>query len=271
MISPQRINTRSAKDIDVDKMTEILSIISGKGGVGKTTLVSNLAVALTKQDSRVLVIDGNVTGANLSIHLGVPSVYPVSLNDVLNNDAYITQAIYRHSTGFNIIPASLTSLGADSKRLKHMLYDILGDYDYILIDASAGVNKEMKSAIQASDSCIIITNPDLTAISNALLAKKAAIENDIPIKGLIVNKATKEKYTLADKDISEFLELPIIGKIDEHRKVRESIAIGKPIIEHKPHNYSSYGIRRIASSISGTEMPRRGFIESIRGFLDDVR
>ena len=78
-------------------MTEIISIISGKGGVGKTTLVSNLAVSLTKTNAKVLVIDGNVTGANLGIHLGVPSVYPVSLNDVLNKNAFITQAIYRHS------------------------------------------------------------------------------------------------------------------------------------------------------------------------------
>ncbi|MCK5452598.1 MAG: AAA family ATPase, partial [Candidatus Aenigmarchaeota archaeon] len=91
-------------------MTEIISVVSGKGGVGKTTLVSNLAVALTKLGGKVLVIDGNVSGANLGIHLGVPSVYPVSLNDVLHKDAFITQAIYRHASGFNIIPASLNAL-----------------------------------------------------------------------------------------------------------------------------------------------------------------
>ncbi|MCK5594294.1 MAG: cell division ATPase MinD [Candidatus Aenigmarchaeota archaeon] len=252
-------------------MTEIISIISGKGGVGKTTLVSNLAVSLTKTNAKVLVIDGNVTGANLGIHLGVPSVYPVSLNDVLNKNAFITQAIYRHSSGFNIIPASLNSLGANSQALKHMLYDILGNYDFILIDAAAGVNKEMTSAIEASDSCIIITNPELSALSNALLAKKIAEKHNIPIKGVVINKITNDKYEVQTKDITEFLELPIIGTINDHRKVRESIAIGKPIIEHRPRNSSSYSIRCISHKIAGLEEPKRTIIDSMKGFIDDIR
>ncbi|MCK5042449.1 MAG: cell division ATPase MinD [Candidatus Aenigmarchaeota archaeon] len=252
-------------------MTEIISVVSGKGGVGKTTLVSNLAVALTKLGGKVLVIDGNVSGANLGIHLGVPSVYPVSLNDVLHKDAFITQAIYRHASGFNIIPASLNALGANSQRLKHVMYDILGDYDAILIDASAGVNKEMKSALEASDSCIIITNPELPALSNALLAKKEAQKLNIPIKGIVINKSTGQKYEVNDKDVIDFLELPVLGKIKDHRKVRESIAIGKPILEHRPHNTSSYGIRTIAHKISGIEPPKRTIIDSLKGFIDDIR
>ncbi len=252
-------------------MTEIISIVSGKGGVGKTTLVSNLAVALTRLGGKVLVIDGNVSGANLGIHLGVPSMYPVSLNDVLNRDAFITQAIYRHASGFNVIPASLNSLGANSNMLKHMLFDILGDYDHILIDASAGVNKEMRSALEASDSCIIITNPELPALSNALLAKKEAQSLNIPIKGIVINKSTEQKYEVSDKDITDFLELPVIGKVKDHRKVRESIAIGKPILVHKPHNTSSFGIITIAHKISGIETPKRTIIDSLKGFIDDIR
>ncbi len=252
-------------------MAEIISVVSGKGGVGKTTLVSNLAVALTKINRNVLVIDGNVSGANLGIHLGVPSVYPVSLNDVLHKNAFITQAIYRHASGFNIIPASLSALGANSQRLKHTLYDILGDYDIILIDASAGVNKEMRSALEASDSCIIITNPELPALSNALLAKKEAIKLNIPIKGIVINKSTEQKYEVKDKDIIDFIELPMLGKIKDHRKVKESIAIGKPILEHRPHNTSSHNIREIAHKISGIEPPKRTIIDSLKGFIDDIR
>ncbi|MEA3230031.1 MAG: AAA family ATPase [archaeon] len=251
-------------------MTQIISVISGKGGVGKTTLVSNLAVALTKIKKKVLIIDGNVSGANLSLHLGVSSAYPVCLNDVLNKDAFITQAIYRHASGFNIIPASLTSLGANSKTLKHMLFNILGDYDIILIDAAAGTNKEMRSAIEASDSCIIITNPELPALSNALIAKKIAIDTGIPIRGVIVNKTTDEKFQVNDRDIIDFLELPILEKIKEHKKVRESIAVGKPIIDYKPYNKSSYNIRSIAHNIAGIEPPKKTVFDSIKGFIDDL-
>ena len=252
-------------------MTEIISVISGKGGVGKTTLVSNLAVALTKIHRNVLVIDGNVSGANLGIHLGIPHAHPISLNDVLNKDSFITQAIYRHPSGFNIIPASLNALGANSKMLKHTLYDILGHYEFILIDAAAGINTEMESALKASDSCIIITNPELPALSNAILAKKAAQEHKIQIKGVVINKAENNKIDVSDKDIIDFLELPILGKINEHRKVRESIAIGKPIVEHKPLNISSHGIRSIAHKISGEDPPKRTAIDSVKGYIDDIR
>ena len=90
-------------------MTRILSVVSGKGGVGKTTLVSNISASLVKAGKNVLVIDGNVTGSNLHIHLGIEATdNMITLNDVLEDKAFITQAIYRHPLGFSIIPASLS-------------------------------------------------------------------------------------------------------------------------------------------------------------------
>src|SRR4030042_2598470 len=88
-------------------MTRIITIASGKGGVGKTTLVSNLAAALAGFKKSVIAVDGNLTTANLGIHLGIP-LYPVTLQDVLNGKARLKDALYYHDSGFRVLPADVS-------------------------------------------------------------------------------------------------------------------------------------------------------------------
>ncbi|MBW6451406.1 MAG: P-loop NTPase [DPANN group archaeon] len=248
-------------------MTEIISIVSGKGGVGKTTLVSNLAISLTDMKQNVLVIDGNVTGANLGLHLGVPIVVPISLNDVFDGNAIITQAIYKNASGFSIIPASLTSLNTDLSQLKFVIFNLLGNYDYILIDAAAGADDEVRAAIQASDKSIIITNPELPAVTNATLVKKFVIDNGKEVIGVVINRKRNEKYELKNEDIEKFLELPIIGNIQEYSKVRESIAFGIPIVKHKPYSEPTNSIKNIARIMLNEEPVNRDLITRFKGFI----
>lgn len=82
-------------------MTRIISVLSGKGGVGKTTLVSNLGASLVKRGKNVIIIDGNVTAPNLSLHLGIP-FYPITLHDVLKNKVPIESAIFHHESGLKL-------------------------------------------------------------------------------------------------------------------------------------------------------------------------
>ena len=86
-------------------MEKIIGIVSGKGGVGKTTFTANIGAALAGMDQKVLVIDGNLSGANLGLHLGLSNFYPFSLNNVLRGEVSLNHAIYKHPLGFDIIPA----------------------------------------------------------------------------------------------------------------------------------------------------------------------
>ncbi len=251
-------------------MTQIISVISGKGGVGKTTLVSNLSVALAELGKNVLVIDGNVSGPNLGLHLGVPVAYPVTLNQVLKGEAFPTQAIYRHPSGFNVIPASLVDIDASPSKLKRVIRDMVGYYDYILIDAGVGANEEVKAAIDASDKVIIVTNPELPALTNAALAARLARESGREILGVVVNRWTGQKYEVPIEDIIEFLELPILGIVPEHKKVRECISAGTPVVEHKPWNKCSHSFRNIARTLVGEEPRARTLGEVIRGAIGDL-
>ena len=88
-------------------MAKIYTIISGKGGVGKTTSAVNLGISLSQLGEDVIIVDGNLTTPNIGIHLGAPIV-PITLNHVLNNQASLEDAIYEHESGTKIIPASLS-------------------------------------------------------------------------------------------------------------------------------------------------------------------
>src|SRR4030042_6303031 len=125
-------------------MTRLIVITSGKGGVGKTTLTSNLAAALTDFGQKVTVIDGNLTTPNLGLHLGL-HLPKKTLHDVLRGDTRLKDAIYPHTYGFDVIPASLginDLKGVDVTRLPEVTFSLLGRSDYVIIDSAAGLGKE---------------------------------------------------------------------------------------------------------------------------------
>ncbi|MFB6190618.1 MAG: AAA family ATPase, partial [Candidatus Nanohaloarchaea archaeon] len=118
-------------------MTRVISVVSGKGGTGKTTMTANIGTALAQQGEDVLLIDGNFSGANMAQHFGL-GFQDVSLNDVLEGEAYITQAVSKHPAGVSVLPASVLEFNAQPENLKHSIVEFLGDKDFVFIDAAAG-------------------------------------------------------------------------------------------------------------------------------------
>jgi len=158
-------------------MSRIIAVLSGKGGVGKTTLVSNLGAALVKKGKNVTIIDGNVTTPNLSLHLGIP-FYRVTLHDVLQKDFPIESAVYNHSTGLKIVPASLAAesiKNVNLDKLEGALLNLLGNTEIMLVDSAAGLGKEALTAMSIADEIIVVTNPELPAVTDALKTIKIAL------------------------------------------------------------------------------------------------
>ena len=158
-------------------MTRLIVITSGKGGVGKTTLTSNLAAALTYFGQNVIALDGNLTTPNLGLHTGM-YLTPHSLHDVLKGETRLKDVIYPHAYGFKVIPSSigLNDLrGVDVTRLPEVTFSLLGKADYVIMDCAAGLGREALSALSASNETIIVTNPDVPSVTDALKIIKIRI------------------------------------------------------------------------------------------------
>ena len=251
-------------------MTVILSILSAKGGVGKTTTTTNLAASLVKRGKSVIALDGNITTPNLGLHLGVP-LYPITLHDVLKGRASISEAMFVHPSGIKVVPASLSASAIrriHSERLHKALRGLFNRRGYILIDGAAGLGKEARAAMYSSDGVIIVTNPEIAAVADALKAIRLAERRGVSIVGVVVNRVSGKKYEMKINDISEMLEYPIIGVIPEDPAVPESIANRMPVVHYRPRSKSSIQFRKTAASLLGEEFDYSpGIIEQLLGWL----
>jgi len=240
-------------------MTRVVCVASGKGGVGKTTLVANLATALAKFGQNVIAIDGNLTTANLGLHLGVP-LYPVTLQDVIKGRARIKDAMYYHPSGFRFIPADISIskiMTPNRTELSNVFMSLVGDADFILIDSAAGLGKEALSAIGAADEVITITNPDLPALTDALKLGKIADDLEARRVGVVVNRIQNDSHEMSVEKIEKFLNLPIIGTVPEDYSVGRSIAKKEPVVIHNPRSRAAQEFKAIAAQLIGAEYKKR--------------
>ncbi len=234
-------------------MTRKIAIIGGKGGVGKTMLTSNLAYALTELGEDVIAIDANMTTPNLGMHVGM-HLASKTLHDVLKGETKLERALYHHPFGFKFIPASISVnalTGVDAGKLSNVTFNLTGKADYILVDCAAGLGREAISAIDAVDEILLITNPDLPSVADALKTASIAKRMRKSIIGVVVNRRKREEHELSLKGIKDILELPIISQIPEDKLVSESIAAKQPIIEYAPDSDAAIEINRLAHKMTG--------------------
>jgi septum site-determining protein MinD len=252
-------------------MSRVIVITSGKGGVGKTTTAVNLGAAINSFGENVVIVDTNLTTPNVGLHLGAP-VVPLNLNHVLLNKADIEEAVYEHESGLKIIPSSLSI--KDLKKIEHgKIKDLKKDLkklaDYIILDSSAGLGNEAMDAIDAADEIIIVTNPEMPAITDALKTIKIAEERKKPITGVIINRVRKNKTEMQPETVKEMLEVPILGSVPEELSVQASLNYKDVVVHTFPKSKVSRAYKEIAAKILGRQYnPKKdapGFWERIFG------
>ena len=239
-------------------MSEIIAIVSGKGGVGKTTLTGNLGIALAELGYSVLMIDADLAMANLSLLMGLKTP-PITIHDVLLGSAPAQDAIYDGPSGVKIIPAGLSIsfyTRVDVERLVAITRDLQKKFDYILIDSPAGIEKNVIAAMSASTQILLITEPTAPSVADAFKAKIVAQRLNQRVLGVIVNKYSNTKGEISENEIIKMLELPSYGKIPYSEDIRESFLLKKikPVLVHNPSCSSANSFRAVARRISGKEV-----------------
>lgn len=236
-------------------MAKIIVITSGKGGVGKTTSAINLGAAMNFFGADVLVIDGNLSTPNIGIHLNSPEV-PVNLNHVLKGKSDVFEAVYEHESGMKIMPASLSvkELGkTNPRRMNDFKNEFKKVSDYVVIDSAAGLGDEAISAIELADEVVIITNPEMPAITDALKAIKVAEQGKKLVRGVIMNRIKRNKIEMQPETVKEMLEVPILGMIPEDSCVAASLNHKDAVVHVFPRSKSARAYKEIAAKIVGAE------------------
>lgn len=254
-------------------MGRIISIVSGKGGVGKTTTAINLGAALNKLRRDVIVVDVNLNTPNIGIHLGAPIV-PVTLNHVLKGKADIEDAIYEHASGTKIVPSSLSVreiTNFNTKKIPAVIKKLKDISDFVILDSAAGFSEEAMATLDAGDEIIVVTNPEMPSVTDALKAIKVAKEIGKEVKGVIVTRHKNENYEMSLSSIKSMLECPIIGLIPEDPSVKKALNKRDAVVHVYPNSKASKKYVEIAEKIIGTynENKHKGFFARIFSSRDN--
>lgn len=239
-------------------MGRLIVISSGKGGVGKTTTSVNLATALAKQGKNVILVDGNLTTPNVGLHLGLTK-FPVTLNDVLKGEAALTDAIYIHPLGFKLVPGSLSVRSfseMNSRTLKKFFDELREMCDYVIVDSAAGLGNEALSVLKNADEILLVTNPELPAVTDAFKVVTLAKEIGIPVRGVILNKVRRDSFDLGVRAIESLLETPITSVVEDDKHMRTAIYRKKPMVHLRPNSVSSRTYHDLAERVHSAEYSR---------------
>ncbi|MFH1327115.1 MAG: cell division ATPase MinD [archaeon] len=254
-------------------MKRIIVITSGKGGVGKTTTAINLGAAINYFGENVLIIDANLSTPNIGVYLNSPEV-PIDLNEVLKGKSEPFEAVYEHESGMKVMPSSL-SIKELKKTKPEKLKDFKKDFkklaDFLIVDSAAGLGHETRSVMELADEIIIVTNPELPAITDALKTIKLAEELKKPVLGVIITRVKKDKIELQPGTVKEMLEIPILGMIPEHNDIRRSQNLKNAIIHTHPKSMPARAYKEIAANLLDihydSNEEREKIIERILKFL----
>ncbi len=232
-------------------MTRLIAVASGKGGVGKTTTVVNLAAALADFGKNVIIVDANLTTPNIGLHLGMK--YPMkNLHDVIVGKANLADVVYLHPSGFRIIPAGI-HLKHLKQSIPHRLWDIVmdlfGSADAVILDTPAGLEKGAKAVLDAAEEVIIVTNPELPAVTDALKTIRIAKQSGAQVLGAVVNRVKGEHWEMKSREIENLLEIPILKKVPYDNTVGKALKAKTPVTLYDPNAPSSLAFRKLAAEL----------------------
>jgi septum site-determining protein MinD len=227
-------------------LAKVITITSGKGGVGKTTTSAAFATGLAQRGHRTVVIDFDVGLRNLDLIMGVERRVVFDFINVINGDANLNQALIKDKRvdKLFIFPTSQTrDKDALSKEgVARVMDELRGSFDYIICDSPAGIEHGAITALYHADAAVIVTNPEVSSVRDSdrilgMLASKSrrAERNEAPVEEyLLLTRYSPDRVEkgemLSISDVQEILSVPLLGVIPESEAVLKASNTGTPVI-----------------------------------------
>lgn len=253
-------------------MAKIIVVTSGKGGVGKTTSAAAIATGLALRGNKTVVIDFDVGLRNLDLIMGCERRVVYDLINVIQGEAGLNQAMIRDKRvdNLHILPASQTrdkdALSADG--VEKVLDALSKDFDYVVCDSPAGIERGAQLAMYYADEAVVVTNPEVSSVRDSdrilglLSAKSRRAEQNLdPVKEhLLITRYDPERVSDGDmlnlEDIQEILSINLIGLIPESEAVLRASNQGVPVT-HDMKSDAGQAYTDTVSRLLGEDVPLR--------------
>jgi len=266
---------------------KVITITSGKGGVGKSTTTANVATALALLGKKVIAVDFDIGLRNLDMILGLENRIVYDVVDVMEERCNLAQAIIKdkRTPNLHFLPASQTKdkTVLDKEKVAKLINELRKDFDYILIDSPAGIESGFEHSIFLADRALIVTTPEVSAIRDAdrvigiIDAKSKKAQNGEEVeKHIIINRIKPELVEKGEmlpiEDVLDILSLPLIGVIPDDEEIIKSTNLGKPIVLDEK-SLVGEAFRRIAKRIEGEDVAfldlkaKKGFLSKLKGLF----
>lgn len=241
-------------------MGELIAVLSGKGGTGKTSVCAGIASALAQMGEKVLCIDCDVGLRNLDISLGITELGTLSFMDVCSGGYDLSQAAQHpvfENLRFLTAPVNCTADQVDADAFCEMLQQARNQFHFVFLDAPAGIEAGFTLAAQYADRVILVTGADPASIRDATRAGEVLEQMGKTNVRLIVNRITSKVAQALDITVDDVMDragLPLLGVVPEDQRVVLSAAFQKPLLKYTRKG-AAKACRRIAQRIQGLRIP----------------
>ncbi|MFE5319583.1 MinD/ParA family protein [Paenibacillus sp. NPDC056579] len=262
------------------KATRILTVTSGKGGVGKSNFTLNFALTLQKKGFNVLVFDADIGLANIDVLMGVTAKY--NLYHLLKKEKTIWDIIQKGPNNLQFIAGGsgfhdlirLTEEQLDY--FAEQVQQLNGTVDYIIFDTGAGLSKETLKFILAAEETIVVTTPEPTSITDAYAIIKMVHAMNEPVRfKLVVNrvadwkegKQTADKINLVAKQFLQ-LDIPTLGFVYDDKNVSKAVKKQVPFTVEYPSSPASQSLSRLTNDFIAEQPPADMQGSAVKGFMN---
>lgn len=242
---------------DISKKTRVVGVVSGKGGVGKTTFSANLGIALNAFGFKVVVIDCNVTTPHLSYYLGVRN-FSTTINNVFSGEIDAKFAPI-DKDGVMFVPASerFNDLRKVDMRGLRSIIKKLADtrqFDFIILDSAPGLGREAIGALYACDEIVFVTVPTAPNIMDVARCDEVARLLGHKNFYLVFNMVRGKDYEMTPEKAEEHFRMPFLGSIPFDENIMDATAKGVPIMKYNSESPSCDYFMYIAANLAGIDI-----------------